>query len=129
MWLPLAPNQALLRGSLSTFYPMHSPRLFSTGRLPSDTDQREAEEAEGGDDGEFWDRDVDDVSNLYETILAEIVDDGRVGIITINRPEVLNALSTQVIDELADVLQEFDADPKVKVCTVIGPRGEKTNSI
>ncbi|GAQ88577.1 enoyl-CoA hydratase [Klebsormidium nitens] len=120
MWLQSAPNQALFRGSSSTFYPIRSPRLFSTGRLPSDTDQTEAEDAEGGDDGEFWDREVDDVSNLYETILAEIVDDGRVGIITINRPEVLNALSTQVMDELADVLQELDADPRVKAIILTG---------
>lgn len=99
---------------------MHSPRSFSSGKLPSRIEQNEAADAEEDEEGDFWEGDGNDVPDLYETILVEVVGDGRVGLITINRPTVLNALSTQVMDELADALQEFDTEPKVKVRLTFG---------
>ncbi len=50
--------------------------------------------------------------------------DGRVGIVTLNRPRELNALRTQLIDELATALEEFDRDEEIR-CIVITGAGEK----
>ncbi len=44
----------------------------------------------------------------YETILVEQT--GRVTLITLNRPKALNALNSQVLADLIDALQKFDAD-------------------
>jgi enoyl-CoA hydratase len=51
-------------------------------------------------------------------ILTEIK--GPVGIVTLNRPEALNALSTPLLDALADALEAWDADPSVRVMIVTG---------
>ena len=45
----------------------------------------------------------------YETILVE--QRGRVTLITLNRPEALNALNIQVMKDLVAALEAFDADP------------------
>jgi len=45
---------------------------------------------------------------------------GPVGIATLNRPEALNALNTALLDALADVLEAWDADPKVRAIIVTG---------
>ena len=45
---------------------------------------------------------------------------GSVGIATLNRPEALNALSTPLLDALADALEAWDADPAVRVMIVTG---------
>ena len=45
----------------------------------------------------------------YETLLVE-QRDGGVTLITLNRPQALNALNNQVLGELVAVLQAFDAD-------------------
>ncbi|MBC7460530.1 MAG: enoyl-CoA hydratase/isomerase family protein [Thermoleophilia bacterium] len=54
----------------------------------------------------------------YETILVER--DGAVGIVTLNRPKVLNALSGQLLSELIDALEELDRDPEVRAIALIG---------
>ncbi|ORE94437.1 enoyl-CoA hydratase [Acuticoccus yangtzensis] len=54
----------------------------------------------------------------YETILTET--DGAVGIVTLNRPKALNALSAQLIDELIDALSAFDADPAIGAMIITG---------
>jgi enoyl-CoA hydratase len=41
----------------------------------------------------------------YETLLTEI--DGNVGIVTLNRPQALNAFSRQLMDELTDALKKM----------------------
>ena len=51
-------------------------------------------------------------------VLTEIK--GAVGIATLNRPEALNALNTALLDALADTLEAWDADPKVRVIIVTG---------
>ena len=43
----------------------------------------------------------------YETILVE--KKGRVGLITLNRPQALNALNDQLIDELNHALDAIEA--------------------
>jgi enoyl-CoA hydratase len=52
----------------------------------------------------------------YETLLTEI--DGGSGIITLNRPQALNAFSRQLMDELTDALKRMEADKSVG-CTVL----------
>jgi enoyl-CoA hydratase len=46
--------------------------------------------------------------------------EGAVGIATLNRPEALNALNSQLLNELADALEAWDADDKVRVIIVTG---------
>ncbi len=45
---------------------------------------------------------------------------GRVGLLTLNRPEVLNALSNELITELAQAMRAFDADESVGVIVLTG---------
>jgi enoyl-CoA hydratase len=49
---------------------------------------------------------------------------GAIGLITINRPKVLNALSVQTLDELREALLELKHDPEVRAVIVTGS-GEK----
>ena len=54
----------------------------------------------------------------YKTILTEV--DGKVATITLNRPEVLNALNDQLMDELGEALLAFDADDNIGCIIVTG---------
>ena len=54
----------------------------------------------------------------YETILVE--QRGRVGWITLNRPQALNALNGQVSEEVADAASAFDAAEGVGAIVVTG---------
>jgi enoyl-CoA hydratase len=54
----------------------------------------------------------------YETILVETR--GRVGWITINRPEALNALNTQVMKDIVAAASAFDADERVGAIVLTG---------
>ena len=54
----------------------------------------------------------------YETILVER--DGRVGVITLNRPQALNALNSQVMHEVTTAAAEFDNDPGVGAIIITG---------
>ena len=56
---------------------------------------------------------------MPETILIER--DGRVAVITVNRPDKLNALSQQVRDEMLAALAELERDDAVGVVVVTGP--------
>ncbi|WP_454116999.1 enoyl-CoA hydratase [Microbacterium aurum] len=54
----------------------------------------------------------------YETILTE--QRGRVGWITLNRPETLNALNSQVMRDVVAAAEAFDADEGVGAIVVTG---------
>lgn len=54
----------------------------------------------------------------FETILTETR--GRVGLITLNRPQALNALNDQLIGELNAALETFEADEGVGAIVVTG---------
>jgi len=54
----------------------------------------------------------------YETLIVEIED--HVGLIRLNRPDALNALNTQLLGELADCLEEMDANDKVRAVVLTG---------
>jgi enoyl-CoA hydratase len=55
----------------------------------------------------------------YETILTR-TEAGKVGVITLNRPKQLNALSDQLMDELGAALKAFDADDSIGCIIVTG---------
>src|SRR5258707_1097311 len=54
----------------------------------------------------------------YETILVER--EGRVGIITLNRPQALNALHSQMMNEVTSAAIEFDDDPGIGAIIITG---------
>lgn len=54
----------------------------------------------------------------YEFIRTET--DGPIGIVTINRPEVLNALNHQTIAELVDALEGFDREATIRCMILTG---------
>jgi enoyl-CoA hydratase len=60
----------------------------------------------------------------YETILTS--KEGMLGIITLNRPQALNALSTRLVTELASALDEFEKDEGVRCIVITG--GERAFS-
>ena len=53
-----------------------------------------------------------------KTILTE--SRGRVGLVTLNRPEALNALNFALMEELIAALRGFDADPGVGAIVITG---------
>ncbi len=54
----------------------------------------------------------------YETILTETK--GKIGIITLNRPKALNALSEQLMAELNTTLDRYQTDPAISVIILTG---------
>lgn len=58
----------------------------------------------------------------YETILVEQQD--AVTLVTINRPQALNALNSQVLRDLSAAFAAYDADPTQR-CAVLTGSGEK----
>jgi enoyl-CoA hydratase len=54
----------------------------------------------------------------YEMILTETR--GRVGLITLNRPQALNALNNQLMREVMDALDAFDKDNAVGAMVITG---------
>ena len=51
-------------------------------------------------------------------VLLEVC--GAVGLITLNRPEALNALSTELMDALTDALRRCENDPAVGCMVLTG---------
>ena len=56
----------------------------------------------------------------YELILTETR--GRVGLITLNRPQALNALNHQLMRELMDALETFDKNEAVGAMVITGDK-------
>lgn len=54
----------------------------------------------------------------YETILVET--HGKVGLVRLNRPQVLNALNDQLMTELGNALMAFDADDNIGAMVITG---------
>lgn len=54
----------------------------------------------------------------YETILVETR--GKVGLITLNRPQALNALNSVVLDEVVAAAQAFEADDSIGAIVLTG---------
>lgn len=49
-----------------------------------------------------------------------VTSQGRVGLITLNRPEALNALNSQLVSELASALKEFEANDDIGAIVIAG---------
>ena len=58
----------------------------------------------------------------YTTVLVE--KRGAVTLVTLSRPEALNALNSKVLEELIEVFAAFDADDGQR-CLVLTGSGEK----
>src|SRR5260370_38179147 len=58
----------------------------------------------------------------YQSILVDR--DERVGIVTLNRPNELNALNFQLISELANALEELDRDEEIRCIVITGAGGK-----
>ncbi|WP_138378977.1 enoyl-CoA hydratase [Luteithermobacter gelatinilyticus] len=54
----------------------------------------------------------------YEMILVDRKE--PVGLITLNRPDALNALNRQLMDELTDALRKFEADDEIRAMVITG---------
>ncbi len=54
----------------------------------------------------------------YETIIVKI--EGNVGLITLNRPKVLNALNARLMNELTEALETFSQDNSVGCVVLTG---------
>ena len=54
----------------------------------------------------------------YETVIVS--KEGMVGIITLNRPQALNALSTKMVAELISALDQFEKDDDVRSVVIAG---------
>ncbi len=57
----------------------------------------------------------------YETIIVEIhtlASGDKVGVIKLNRPQALNALNSELVRELNDAFDRFEADPQLG-CSII----------
>ena len=56
----------------------------------------------------------------YELIQTRTESNERIGVITLNRPQQLNALNDQLMDDLGLALKAFDADDKVGCIILTG---------
>jgi enoyl-CoA hydratase len=54
----------------------------------------------------------------YESILVERR--GRVGLITLNRPQALNALNRQIMLDVTDAVSVFDVDDSIGAMVITG---------
>merc|ERR1712002_40035 len=60
-------------------------------------------------------------SSTYEFSKTDVSGtDGRVGLVTLNRPKALNALCAGLMDELIRALNDMDEDPKIGAIVVTG---------
>ena len=54
----------------------------------------------------------------YETIIVDI--QGKVGLVTLNRPEAMNALNSTLIGELNEALDAFEKDERIGCVVITG---------
>lgn len=59
---------------------------------------------------------------MTQTTAPEVLEEteGAVGIVTINRPQALNALSVAVMDAVVEILTTFDHDPEIHAMVLAG---------
>lgn len=60
------------------------------------------------------------MSSAYETVDLSV--DGRIGRVTVDRPESMNAVNKQVLEELADAVESAAAETRVVTLTGAGDR-------
>ncbi|MHA3913903.1 enoyl-CoA hydratase [Halovulum sp. GXIMD14793] len=54
----------------------------------------------------------------YETLLVEITD--HIGVIRLNRPDALNAINSQMLQDLSEAIGSMDTNDKVRVMVITG---------
>ena len=54
----------------------------------------------------------------YQNILVR--SEGRVGVVQLNRPKVLNALNAEIMSEMVDALEQFDASEEIGCMVLTG---------
>ncbi|WP_404459380.1 enoyl-CoA hydratase [Oceanobacillus kapialis] len=57
-------------------------------------------------------------------ITCELIEDGRIAILTLNRPEAANALSTNLLEELNRQIHQIEQSPTIR-CVIITGAGNK----
>jgi enoyl-CoA hydratase len=62
----------------------------------------------------------------YSTILIEVIEQDKVGVITLNRPEVRNAIDYVLRQEVYQAIVDFEKDPNVRAIIITG--GDKVFS-
>ena len=55
---------------------------------------------------------------IFDTILVQV--HGNVGLVTLNRPEALNALSKQLISDLVKALDKLESDDSIGCIVLTG---------
>ncbi|MCE9640049.1 MAG: enoyl-CoA hydratase/isomerase family protein [Betaproteobacteria bacterium] len=60
----------------------------------------------------------------YQNIILEHAEAGKISVLTVNRPQALNALNAATLDDLASALARVAADAEVRVLLITGA-GEK----
>ncbi|MGB5765400.1 MAG: enoyl-CoA hydratase-related protein [Arenicellales bacterium] len=73
-------------------------------------------------------RKPDDVEEPEQLVLVEYVSDGRVAIITLNRPHADNAITTELAAQLIEVLEKIAARTSVRVAIITGA-GDRAFSV
>lgn len=56
----------------------------------------------------------------YETLILERDDDNAIAIVTLNRPDALNAFNAKLMNELTQVMDLLDADQDVRCIVITG---------
>jgi enoyl-CoA hydratase/carnithine racemase len=69
-----------------------------------------------------------DVEEPDQLVLIEYVSGGRVAIITLNRPDADNAITTELAAQLIEILETIAARPSVRVAIITGA-GERAFSV
>jgi enoyl-CoA hydratase/carnithine racemase len=54
------------------------------------------------------------------TVELEVFEQGKVALVRLNRPNALNAVNTQLAQDLAKVVHEVDRDEKVRAVILTG---------
>src|SRR5258705_4923874 len=72
---------------------------------------------------EEGDRSVSDVKSTEKGRDALIEQRGHTLILTLNRPEARNALSTEMLSIMVEAWDRVDNDPEIRSCILTGPAG------
>lgn len=64
------------------------------------------------------------MSTDYATLTFELEDDGAIGLVTLNRPEVRNAIDAEMIADLGAVLDRAGAQESLRVLILTGAGGK-----
>lgn len=64
------------------------------------------------------------MQSIFETLLVAIDADG-IGVVTMNRPDAMNAMNTQMMRDLRDCFMQFYVDDSAARCLVLTGSGER----